>query len=40
MLNEHSLTVIEGDAQIADVHVHQVLGYCQMNDLHALIRTN
>lgn len=38
MLNERHLTVIDGDARIADTHVQQVLGYGRINDLHRIIR--
>ncbi len=38
MLTERCLTVIEGDARIADTHVQQVLGYGRINDLHRIIR--
>lgn len=37
-LSETSLTVIEGDARIADAHIQEVLGYGRVNDLHRIIR--
>lgn len=38
MIERSALTVIDGDARIADAHVQQVLGYARIADLHALIR--
>ena len=38
MIDSTALTVIEGDARIADTHLQQVLGYARIADLHALIR--
>ena len=38
MIDRNALTVIEGDARIADQHIQQVLGYARIADLHALIR--
>lgn len=38
MMDQTALTVIEGDARIADTHLQQVLGYARINDLHRIIR--
>ena len=38
MLDRNALTMIEGDARIADTHVQQVLGYARINDLHRVIK--
>jgi hypothetical protein len=38
MMDQTALTVIEGDARIADKHLQQVLGYARINDLHRVIR--
>jgi hypothetical protein len=37
-LDPTALTVIEGDARIADTHLQQVLGYARINDLHRIIK--
>lgn len=37
-LSRDQLSVIEGDARIADPHVQSVLGYGRINDLHRIIR--
>lgn len=37
-LSRDQLSVIEGDARIADTHVQNALGYGRINDLHRIIR--
>lgn len=37
MIDRNALTVIDGDARIADIHIQQVLGYGRINDLHRII---
>lgn len=37
-LSAKDLTVVEGDARIADTHLQAVLGYGRINDLHVIIR--
>lgn len=39
-LNVTHLSVIEGDARIADSHLQQVLEYGRINDLHRIIKTH
>lgn len=38
MIDRNALTVIDGDALIADRHLSEVLGFNRVNDLHRLIR--
>lgn len=38
MADRNTLTVIEGDARIADQHIQQVLGYARINDLQRVIK--
>lgn len=38
MMDRSALTVIEGDARLADTHIQQALGYGRINDLHRIIK--
>lgn len=38
MIDRNALTVIEGDALLADTHIQQALGYGRVNDLHRIIK--